>query len=526
MKKLYPFKLLFALTASALVSCSKSGFDPQTGDSSYDFGTLSHGEIVLGDQLENPYSVENVKNAIAALYPSKAGTDLTPTDLYVRFLPADNEQLSLLRSLDLLLVDHPVDYEIVQDGDWYHDPGVGENAITWQYAVVPAGFSFPSGIKYELLQRCYISGTSGSKSLPGIDWEAVECKAFELTGNQDLLKMETKGGNVVPSGRITIQDPEADGGQPVGVGGVQVSCNVFVKFSSAYTDEDGYYNIPKKFTANPRYRLVFKNEKGFSIGFNSILYPASVSTLGTGSPGGVSVNVTTDSDRKLFRRCVVNNAARDFYRRCSVGDLNISEPPADLCFWMFDNFDSSSAIMLHHGTVMDTESSNAIFKAISWVVCFFAPDITLGTENCRSYKEIYSLVNHEMAHACHFSKVGKDWWDAYIMYIAKNYLDGRDVYGDATLENSGICAVGEMWAYYLESKMYKARYGGTDPAFGSTYWFHPQILTSIEDRGISTSDILSAYDAGITDKNALRDRLVELFPAKRNSILQIFNRYD
>ena len=150
----------------------------------------------------------------------------------------------------------------------------------------------------------------------------------------------------------------------------------------------------------------------------------------------------------------------------------------------------------------------------------------LAGEKSANECEFYSLVNHEMAHACHFSKVGKDWWDAYIMYIAENYLAGRDVYGDASQENSGICAVGEMWAYYLESKMYKARYGGSNPAFGSTYWFHPQILTSIEDRGISTSDILSAYDAGITGKNALRDRLVELFPSKRNSILQIFNRYD
>ena len=29
------------------------------------------------------------------------------------------------------LLDHPMDYEIVREGDWYHDPGVPEGEITW-----------------------------------------------------------------------------------------------------------------------------------------------------------------------------------------------------------------------------------------------------------------------------------------------------------------------------------------------------------------------------------------------------------
>ena len=41
---------------------------------------------------------------------------------------------------------------------------------------------------------------------------------------------------------------------------------------------------------------------------NLILVQASVSTMGKGSVGGVSLEVTKDSDRSLFTRCVVNNA--------------------------------------------------------------------------------------------------------------------------------------------------------------------------------------------------------------------------
>lgn len=525
MKKFPMMFLPVALCLSAMPSCSKSVFDanPNAGFQS----PLYHDEIILGDQLDNPYALENVKSAFTSLYPTKSPNELKATDYYVRFLPEDDAQLEHLYSLGLLLVDHPIDYEVIRDGDYYRDPSLEENEITWQYAVVPLDFEFPEGIRHELLEECFITGDNVTKSFPDIDWSAVEAEAFRITGNQDMLAAaDTKGGSSYPEGRITIKDPEADGGQPVGVNGVQVSCNVFVKFASTYTDEDGYYKIPKKFTANPRYRLVFKNSKGFSIGFNSILYPASVSTLGRNSPAGTSVMIDASSDRKLFRRCVVNNAAADFYRRCTVGDLNISEPPSDLCFWMFDNYDASSTVMLHHGTVMDKESENMLFKVVSWVIGYFAPDITLGTENCATYREICTLVNHEMAHACHFSKVGKDWWDAYIMYIAKNFLEGRETYGDAAQDNSGICAVGEMWAYYLESKMYVARYGGRNPGFGNSYWFRPQILTSLEDRGLTTSDLFAAFDESVTDKESLRDALVKLYPSKRTSILQIFNRYE
>lgn len=527
MKNYRVFLLLFLFCPAVMLSCSQGlgqdDFPPDPGAST----ELSHDEIVLGERLDDPYAVENMQRAYASLYPTKAREEIQPTDYYVRFLPEDEGQLSELLSRGIQLLDHPFDYQIIKEGDYYHDPDIAEDNITWQYAVVPADFEFPSGIRSEIIHPCFLSENSpATRSSDGIDWEAVEREAFLITGNGGLLEEKVKGGEVQPQGRITIVDPAADGGQPVGVAGVTVSCNVFAKFSSAFTDRDGYYKIPRTFSGTPRYRLVFKNSKGFSIGFNSILYPASISTLGTNPASGVSVDVNQDSERKLFRRCAVNNAAYDFLRRCDISDLNLPMPPTNLCFWLFDEMDRSSAIMLHHGTILDTESSNTIFKIVSWVVNFFAPDITLGTRDCKSCAEFYSYVCHEMAHACHFNKVGASYWNKYIQYIALCALRGQTVYGDGTLEGSGICAVGEMWAYYLQSKIYKERYGGDNPSFGSGYWFHPQILTALEDRGIQTAGIFAALDADVKSKDALRSRLGEMYPAKKTSIDQIFNRYD
>lgn len=524
MKRLYLLALCLPLYVAT--SCSKDNveFDPVAD---VDDSTLSHDAIVLGGQLENPYTVENVRSAISSLYPTRASMAVEATDLYVRFLPVDEQQLALLYDAGVTLVDHPIDYEIVKDGDFYHDPSVGTDEITWQYAVVPAGFEFPD-VKYEIIDQCYIADAAKTRADDGIDWDAVEREAFRLTGNEAMLNEEavTRGGTIQPSGRITIIDADANGGKPFGVAGVRVDCNVFVKFSTTYTDRDGYYTIPKKFSADPRYRLVFKNEKGFCIGVNEILYPASVSTLGKNTPSGVNITVDASSERKLFRRCTANNAAYEYLQRCDAADLGLTLPPSDLRIWMFDNMDSSSAIMLRHGTVLDKEDSNIYFKIASYIVSFFGPDITIGSMNSDSYAKIYALVVHEMAHTSHFQQVGKDYWDKYIISVISSTLSGKDAYGDGNQQYAGYCCVGEMWAYYLQSKMYKERYGGANPEFGSGRWFHPQIFTSLEERGLTASQLLSALNADVIDADTLRQRLVSRFPDKKTLINQSFNRYE
>ena len=113
----------------AVPMACRQGELPDPSGRRVDPGALSHGMIELGEQLEDPYSVENMREALAALYPTRAGEiPVSTTDLYVRFLPADEEQYARLLALDLRLMDHPVDYRIVREGDYYHDPEISEDA--------------------------------------------------------------------------------------------------------------------------------------------------------------------------------------------------------------------------------------------------------------------------------------------------------------------------------------------------------------------------------------------------------------
>jgi len=517
--------LLLLIPWLAFSACQKSGLPLDENGLRHPEGDVFHEMIQLGEKLDDPYTVANMTEALTKAYPTKAGrVTLQATDLYVRFLPKDDAQMDTLASRGLYLMDHPMDYRIVKEGDYYQDPGVGEEAITWQYAVVPYDFQFPDGIKYEVLDECYLAENDVTKA-GDIDWTLVEEEAFKLTGNQDLWAPPTKAA-AYPTGRITIEDPKFSGGKPFGVAGVEVVANIFVKVARCNTSRDGYYTMPKSFSGKPRYRLVFKNEKGFSIGFNWIIVPASVSTLGRGGPEGIDVNVTASSDEALFRRCAVNNAAYDYYSRCTETDLEIAPPPGDMRIWIFPGLSASSAPMLHHGAFMDNYLLQKYLGVWLGLIQIFLPDVTIGTSGQLNYPAIFSAVNHELAHASHFAKVGNDFWSPYINYVIHSFITaGGQMYGLGTGDGASQCEVGEMWGYFMQATLVRDRYKGAIETFGNSFWFKPDIFTYLYERGMTRGEIYRALSPAAVDIASLKEELIKVAPGLTEEIMATFYRY-
>jgi len=519
---------MMMLAALTLCACSwfEDGPEPR-GGGSVPVDEISHGMIVLGDKLDDPYSMENMRAAMEKVYPTKGrSVELKPTDVYVRFLPKDEDEYDRLESAGIRLLDHPIDYEIVQEGDYYHDPDIDEEEITWQYAVLPPDFDLDMGVEYEVLDECYIPDNDvTTRADDGIDWRAVEREAYVLTGNAEMLEPETRASETAPSGRITIVDDDYNGGEPIGVAGVMVSCNTFVKFASAYTDEEGYYEFDKKFSSDLRYRIVFRNKASFAIGINLVLVPASMSTLGTASPEGVDVQITKDSDRKLFTRSVVNNAAYDYYMKCVTEDGSICTPPTGTRFWLFQGMSSSSAPMLQQGTIIEGTVLESFLGNYKGLITTFLPDITLGLTGYGSYASIYAVTCHELAHASHFAQVGIDWWNKFIAFILQSYVGSMITYGLGTETDAGYCEVGEMWAYYVENSMYRERYGEDARVRGTSFWFSPQILLNLEERGLDRYGIFAALQPEVHTASSMCSMLQELYPEYESVIAQAFERY-
>ena len=519
------FKLL--LPALLLASCgteegSPLALDPQNTNDKTE--VVAHGMIELGKTLENPYSRSNMAAALSELYPTRSEAQIPVTDLYVRFLPKGAEDFSRLENLGVDLFDYPLDCEIITDGDYYHDPSIPEGEISWQYAVVPADFVFPAGIECEILEDCFIpDDTVPTRGFEDVDWDVVETRSFEATGNGDMIPVATRAkAKTKPAGKITIKDDKL--GKTVGVSGVKITANVFVKVSTTYTDEKGNYSFSAKFSARPKYSLCFQNKLGFTIGLNLVLLPASVSTLGKDDPDGIDVTIDNKSDATLFRRCVVNNAAYDYYQKCAATD--VIQPPKKLRFWILNKLNPSSALMMHQGAILDSKLVSNFLQAYKVVVQVFSPDITIGSKDKNGkYADLYSTTTHEMAHASHFTMVRGGYWNPYVTYVLSSYLLTGSCYGTGNGENAGYCEVSEMWAYHVQNMVYKERYG-TNPRQGYSNWFRPEILTALEEGGVTRAQICESLKPSVTNVEAFKSELISVCPAKKTLITNTFKKYN
>ena len=77
----------------------------------------------------------------------------------------------------------------------------------------------------------------------------------------------------------------------------------------------------------------------------------------------------------------------------------------------------------------------------------------------------------------------------------------------------------------MEGKLYKERYGGNFPALGTSWWFSPQILRFLDDRGLSQSEIFAVMDAEVNSKDSFERALLLMYPERQDMIEQVFSRY-
>ena len=131
-----------------------------------------------------------------------------------------------------------------------------------------------------------------------------------------------------------------------------------------------------------------------------------------------------------------------------------------------------------------------------------------------------------MSHASHYAKVGNDYWNPYIDYVIRTFItEGQQAYGTGNGKGAGYCEVGEMWAYFMQSTLMKDRYSGSLMHFGNMYWFKPDILLYLYERGMSRAEIYHALSGDVTSLDDLKDQLIALFPAREKLIVETFRGY-
>lgn len=271
MGKKFSFRIIrlwFLITIMLLSGCSKI---EETPDNLIE--RRNDNTELRGRKTEDPYAIQNINRALKNLRSVDSTINIrqiTPNNLYIRFLPGNESELELLKKdTTLVLFDYPLDGE-TREGEFSANPEqVNVASETGQYCVVPVGKTLPD-IPYEVIYEVFIPPVNDHTARNDADemptfFEELIYESARITGNLEnndttaykLARSAKSRWN--PKGRIRVWDDLL--GLYVPLHRVNVRARWFTHVETALTDEEGYFQMNS-----------FRHSVNYSIKWESTLF--------------------------------------------------------------------------------------------------------------------------------------------------------------------------------------------------------------------------------------------------------------
>lgn len=370
----------------------------------------TEGMMKLGKQLENPYSVENMRKALNNLkkkgVSAKSSGDeieITTTHLYVKFMPKNEEELSILkRDSTLVLYTYPLDYEIEENGDFYRDSEVPSDQPSYQYCAVKKGKELPNDVENEILEELFIpdedkdkENSANKKSIPYEIIETLVDEALRITGN---LEEEEKENNLAskslrrskwrPSGKITMNDDNIGN---IGIQGLKIRARRWFTTHRGFTNTRGEFSCDGRFRGKARYRLDWER-------YHFALRSGGFSSAEKKGPRGRKKSWNwhiTSGEHKYY--ATIFRAAYHYYYKNNKG---LRRPPQN-SFWR---------TQMRIGAFTQTKDDKSGVHSNVWRAFGLSTPIKIYAY-ANSSQQVYATTIHELAHASHWNMDRSDFND-------------------------------------------------------------------------------------------------------------------
>lgn len=523
-------------------------------------------EIILGNKIDNPYSVENMQKAYSNLMSIKSKNsntlkktgetiNISVNHHYVRFWCNTPEDKDKLTDLDIKFSEFPLDQEIEEEGEFFIEEDVSTENFegSWVYTSLLADFDYNSlSLKYEILEDLFLFEDAQGEDIEEDEgvlakasdiqisfYAALEEEAFRITGNLEKEIDKNKDNNLQqrgcwffcsgrtqPKGTIKVYNTVTR--QPDPVVGVKVRTYRWFVWGHGYTNENGYYKINKKYRGNPWYSIDFDNPSN-KIKIYSTWLSLSDATYRAWTQSKNGYNKTFYTNSYGWRFSTVNNAVVKYRKYCK--DLGIGTFNSKMRINVTSGSGSASAPMLKHtygfiGFNSHASLSNffinstlgAIVNSVGFIVRLgLLPDIWIQGNASQGTDGVYSTTFHEMAHSSHFAKVGSSYWSKYISYIIT-----YGSYGDGNGRNADYCGIGEMWGNYFGSVCYNEEFGVHRITRGED-WYNPGFLEKVDAiSDVTTSEIYSC----LTSSTTTFEKLIQQLKTKTNQDEKVDNAFN
>lgn len=295
---------------------------------------------VLGDTLEIPYTIENMKRAFESLQmQTKTGTEvdeiIITTHYYIKVTMKNDQEYDFMFNLGVGLFFLPLEIDVIKGG-FIDNEGNPDGTII-RYCVVPVKLMEEikrNNIEYEMISELFMpdeesdlitkNGNSYSVSLI----EELVREAYIITNNQDWFAnyeetLLTK--SYTPHGRIRYKDSLVNGDNAIiGMEGLTVKAIRLTKTAEGICDKNGYYTCDKTFkykwkyeTSFERYDFLVRNGES-----GTFAYVSEKTT----SPWSFTIS---DSHSKGHFMATVFRACHRYY----YGDIHGLKRPPQNSFW-------------------------------------------------------------------------------------------------------------------------------------------------------------------------------------------------
>lgn len=514
-----------AVVATTLVACGESEIEtpclPLDEEKPTELETeaeapLTHGMTVLGDKIPNAYTPENMREALVSLMAEDGGNktltisedDIKATHLYLRFAPRDSTEVELLdNDSTIMYTVVPMDREIAEIGDYYHDPELPDSVPTYQYCVARIGQPLPD-VPHETLSEIFLmeeanvfedevdeeSEEAANKSIGISVWEKLEGKALELAGVTADDFSGNKSSKWRPEGYVKYYDNTLN--KEVALEGVPVRIHRGFTTHQCCTDANGHFSFSKR---RHHVRCYVKWRRD-DFHLREIGHPIQQAESTIASHTKSSVNHTFVYGYDSWFYASVFRAAHNYYYHYQR--YGLSKPK-----------ESNLKIRLSERTPSEIGNFTPFDP-------FCASDIRIfyTKTNMDKSANLYMTTVHEIAHCAHHG------WDR------SDYNNTRD-------------KVKESWARGVEWVMAQPKYGDVSVSKGGNSEYTQVVRDLLDDRkltkiglsgkkhtksgpcNISMANIEKALH-GAKTWNAWRDNLDKIYPSKKKDIDEIFKIWE
>ncbi len=254
---------------------------------------------------------------------------------------------------------------------------------------------------------------------------------------------------------------------------------------NAFTDDNGYYQIPWRFTVGTIMGTMAKNQRGNVKPFDTHggwFVTALIQALVVGPVHihgwvnsctmryDVNIDFTSHKQNRLWAQILNAYAFAEDY--CNSDGINTA-PKGMICYahWGGQDFGSASTPLMGHltyGTLtLEAVLNNAmggnvniprdypnLFNAMTGIL----PDMTVKVSHNEPFyynSRLAQTLFHELGHASQYFKVGQDW---HYRLIVESVLSGGG-FGTPGQRDWGITQVAESWAEFIGTEYAHRKYG-------------------------------------------------------------------